>query len=304
MSKPFCFGVAALPLIFGLFASRGMAQGNAPQEPAPQPAVAQPVAQVAAPPPAKDPYVLEDGGLYFQPMYWLNKAQPSLRGGKTATSFGNFDYSGNAKASLGGEIGIPAGRSNTLRISYFRVQGNTSLALGQATAILSQAYSAGDYINANYKTQAVKISWDYLSYTWHKPSTAIHLKTLYEVQYVSTKINTAAPLKAISADTSGTTNDNTATGSKSVVLPTFGMAIGSQLGKYFRWDLRGSGFGLPHKGGIGDAQASIAVRLGIVELIAGERFFYFKTSPGSNLFVTDTLQGVFGGLRIAFRGQR
>ena len=248
--------------------------------------------------------MLEDGGLYFQPMYWLNKAQPTFHGGKTAVGPGNLPFTGDAKASLGGEIGIPAGRSNTLRISYFRTQGNSASTLGKDTTILSQGYVAGDFVAGTYKTQAVKVSWDYLSYTWRKPTTTIHLKTLYEVQYVTTKLDTAAPFKTVTADASGNTNDNTASGSKSVVLPTFGMALGSQLGKYFRWDLRGSGFGLPHKSAIGSAEASIAVRLRIVELVVGEKFFYFKTSPGKDLYVTDTMQGVFGGLRFAWRGQR
>jgi hypothetical protein len=307
MSKPFRFGVVAVPLLFALFASSAMAQGSPPQEPPAQPAADQPVAAqpvvVSSTPPVKEPYVLEDGGLYFEPIYWLNRAQPDFAGGKTALGPGNFDFMGDSKASFGGEIGIPAGRSNTVRVTYFRIQGNTSYTLGQNTTILTEGYLAGDFINATYKTQGVKLSWDYLSYTWHKPSTAIHLKTLYEVQYVNTSLNAIAPFKPVVTDASGNTDNNVASGTKSVVLPTFGMAIGSEFGKRFRWDVRGSGFGLPHKGDIADVQGSIAVRLGMVELIVGDRFFHFKTSPNSDLYLTDTLQGVFGGLRFAWRGQ-
>jgi hypothetical protein len=311
MSKTLRFGTLAAPLSFlmivGLISGPLRAQDSPPPQPttppATQPAAAssQPVV-IPSPPRVKDPYVLDDGGLYIEPLYWLNKAQPTLRSGKAATSPADFDYNGNAKAGFGAEIGFPAGRSNTLRVSYFRIQGNAGVTLAQDANIFGEAYTAGEFINATYKIQAVKLSWDYLSYSWHKPSTVIRLKTLYEVQYVNTGTNTAAPFFSATTDASGNVDTGTASGTKSVVLPTLGMAIGSTLGKYFRWDLRGSGFGLPHHGNIGDAQGSIAVRLGRVELIAGEHFFHFKTSPKSDMYITDTLQGVFAGLRFAWKG--
>ncbi len=261
-----------------------------------------PVVVPSQPPPPKDPVLLEDGGLYIEPLYWLNKAQPLVRGGFAATAPGDFQYNGNAKAGLGLELGIPAGHSNTLRITYFRVQGNAGVTLANDATIFSEAYTAGEFINATYKMQAVKVSWDYLSYTWHKPTTAIHVKTLYEVQYVNTAIDMAAPFVAATTDASGNTDNNMASGTKSVVLPTFGMAIGSQLGKLFRWDVRGSGFGIPHHSAIADVSATIAVRLGRIEVLAGEKLFYFKTSAKSDIYLTDTMQGVYGGIRYAWRG--
>jgi len=275
-----------------------------PTQPAAQPAAAasQPVVMPSPTPPVKDPYILDDGGLYIQALYWLNRAQPRLQAGAAATAPGAFSYDGNAKAGLGAEIGIPAGRSNTLRVSYFRIQGNGNATLAQDATIFGESYTAGEFINATYKIQALKASWDYLSYSWHKPSTIVRLKTLYEVQYVNTGINMSAPFFVATTDANGNTDYGTASGTKSVILPTFGMAIGSTFGKYFRWDLRGSGFGLPHRSNIGDAQGSVAIRLGRVELIAGERFYHFKTSPKSDEYISDTLQGVFAGLRFAWKG--
>jgi hypothetical protein len=316
MSKTFFFGAVALPLILGLFSTSVLAQGTVPpdkpQSPAPEsappatplpPGVSSTTTVVPSPPPPpKEPYVLEDGGFYIQPDYWISTAQPRLRGGLTATNVADFKYGGHAKAALGVEIGIPAGRSNTLRISAFRVQGNSGQTLGSDTLVFGEQYLAGDFINATYKLQAVKVSWDYLSYTWHKPKTAIRLKTLYEVQYVTTSFDLAAPYVPASTDASGNTDQNMANGSKSIVLPTFGMAIGSELGKRFRWDVRGSGFGLPKRGSIADVQAMVAFRISRVEIVAGERLFYFKTSPRTDMYTNDTLQGVFGGLRFAWRG--
>lgn len=256
------------------------------------------------PPPPKEPYVIEDGGLYIMPIAWLNRAQPTLEAGHAATGPGVYDFGGHAKLGLGGEIGIPAGRANTLKLSYFRIQGNSAQTLTNPTTLFSQAYLAGDFVSATVKIQNIKLSWDYLSYTWHKPKTAIHLKTLYEVQYVNTAINTAAPLLPVTSDASGNVNDNTASGTKSIVLPTFGMAMGSQLNKWFRWDIRGSGFGFPHHSVIGDVSATMALRLGKVELVAGERLYYFRTSSKADLYVKDTLQGVYGGLRFAWMGKQ
>jgi hypothetical protein len=318
MSKTLRFGVVALPLSFsiilGLISGPLRAQDSPPPAQAPvQPAAAppapaaaapasQPVVMPSPPPPVKDPYVLDDGGLYIEPFYWLNRAQPSLQAGFAATAPGFFGYNGNAKGGIGGEIGIPAGRSNTLRVSYIRIQGNGNATLAQDATIFGEAYTSGEFINATYKIQALKMSWDYLSYSWHKPSTIIRLKTLYEVQYINTGINMSAPFFTPTTDASGNTDYGTASGTKSVILPTFGLAMGSTFGKYFRWDIRGSGFGLPHRSDIGDVQGSIAIRLGKVELIAGERFFHFKTSPKSDEYISDTLQGVFAGLRFAWKG--
>ena len=313
MSKTLRFGVVALPLSFlmivGLLSGPLRAQDSpppaqTPTQPATPPAAtaSQPVVMPSPAPPVKDPYVLDDGGLYIEPFYWLNRAQPTLQTGKAATAPGIFPYNHHALSGLGGEIGIPAGRSNTLRVSYFRIQGNGNATLAQDATIFGESYTSGEFINATYKIQALKMSWDYLSYSWHKPNTIIRLKTLYEVQYVNTSINMSAPFFTPVSDASGNTDYGTASGTKSVILPTFGLAMGSTIGKYFRWDVRGSGFGLPHRSDIADVQGSVAVRLGKVELIAGERFYHFKTSPKSDEYISDTLQGVFVGMRFAWKG--
>jgi hypothetical protein len=248
-------------------------------------------------PPPQEPYILEDGGLSIEPMYWLNRAQPILQGGKPATSFENLPFSGNAKSALGGELGIPAGRSNTLRFSYFRVQGNANSTVSRDVTLFGESYSAGDYLSSGYRLQSAKISWDYLGYTWHKPRGNIRLKTLYEVQYVTISSTTVAPFKAITTDTSGNTNTNVASGSKNLIYPTLGVEFEQALGRHFRWEAKGSGFGIPHRGNIWDAQGALALRFGQVELLAGEKAYHFKTSPQSEQYFVDTLSGVYVGLR-------
>lgn len=286
----FCLSLPVATVLFG--------QSKSAPPRASDPTASSTTVITQTPKPPDELVFLDDGGLSIEPMYWLNRAQPNLHGGAAATTLGDLNYSGHANGAIGGEIGIPAGRSNTLRFSYFRVQGNSNTTLSQASTIFSEGYSAGDYLTANYKIQNAKISWDYLSYTWHKPAGAIRLKTLYEVQLVNSGVNAIAPFKAVTTDAStGNTNDNTAHGTLNLIMPTFGFAGEQKLGKYFRWEAKASGFGLPHRGDIWDAQASIAVRLHQFEVLCGEKALHFKTSPKSDQYMGDTLSGAYVGLR-------
>lgn len=281
-------------------AAAGLAQ-EAPAHPAPPPAEAPPPPVIVSTPrPPQEPAVLEDGGLSIEPFYWFSNQQPSLRGGKIAAdlaAFESLDYPGNSNRPIGGEIGIPTGHSNTLRLSYFRVQGNSNTTAAQDVSLFGEAFNAGDYLTSNYLVQNAKISWDYLSYTWRKPSTHIHLKTLYELQFVNVGTNVAAPFKDITTDASGNIDYNTAAGTKTLFYPTIGMALGSSFGHRFRWEIKGSGFGLPHRGNIWDAQGTIAVRVGPVEVLGGEKAFHFKTSPNAEQYFMQTLQGAYVGIR-------
>jgi hypothetical protein len=254
----------------------------------------------ATPPPPKEPYVLEDGGFYIEPFYWLDHGAPRLRGGLLAPNIGDLKLQGTPKPGVGVEIGIPAGRSNTLRVTAYRVNGHSGITIPADAYVFGEMYAAGDYVNNNYKIQVIKASWDYLSYTWRKPTTNIHLKTLFEAQYVNTSFSSAAPFVAGALDPTG--NNNMISGSKSVILPTFGMAIGSEFKKYFRWDVRASGFGIPTYSAIGDVEATVAVRVSKVEVLVGERVLYFKTSPRKDMYSNDLLQGVYGGLRFVWQG--
>ncbi len=323
MSKTFRFGLVALPLIICLFSDSMMAQGTqpppaqpgqqqAPAQPAsPQPGQPQQPPQGAGipptmtvapstPPPPKEPYELEDGGFYLQPFYWLDNGGPRLRGGLAATNIADLNFGGKPKPALGVEIGIPAGRSNTIRVTAFRVQGNSNFTIPKDAVVFGEQYYAGYFITGSYKVQGLKASWDYLSYTYRKPKMNIHIKTLYEAQYITTNFVTAPPYVDGSVDTSG--NNNIATGSKYIVLPTLGLAAGAEFGKYFRWDVRASGFGLPGRGDIGDVQALVAMRVSKAEIVIGEKFLHFKTSPRSDMYTSETLQGVYGGIRFVWRG--
>jgi hypothetical protein len=85
--------------------------------------------------------------------------------------------------------------------------------------------------------------------------------------------------------------------------PTFGLEGEQKLGRYFRWEPKASGFGMPHRGSICDAQALAAIRLKDVELICGENGFQFKTSPKSAMHMVDTMSAAFVGVRYYWGGE-
>lgn len=288
---------ALLTPCFGQQPTPNQAPAN---QPAPQPAQTSSAPQQAASqssPPPPEPYVLEDGGLSIEPIYWFNHAQPSLMGGMQAPAYGNLSYPGDGKYAWGGELSMPAGRSNTLRFSYFRVQGNANSTLTQDSTVLGQAFNAGDYINASYTIQNAKLSWDYLGYTWNKPWGKIRLKELYEVQFVTISTTAFAPFVPVSTDASGNTNYNTASGSKNIIYPTLGLELEQAIGHHFRWEIKGSGFGVPHHADIWGAEASIAFRIASVEILGGEKAYHFKTSPQADAYFADTLSGAYVGVR-------
>jgi hypothetical protein len=246
-------------------------------------------------PPHQDPKILEDGGFSIEAMFWLTQAQPKLYSGKTATTYGDLAFPGKSKKGLGVELGFPAGRANTLRFSYFRVQGSSSPTIGLATTVFGEPYAAGDYMVNSYKLQNAKVSWDYLSYTFKN---RIRFKTLYELQYNTISSSYSAPLipQAINAST-GVADTNSSTGTKSMFLPTFGIEFQQPVNKRLRWEVRGSGFGIPHRAVIWDAQADIALRFSALEFQVGGKAYHFKTSPNSDQYFSDTLDGAYVAIR-------
>src|SRR5579863_7471885 len=105
--------LSSLIVCFAPFALIASAQQTPPQTPAGQqpvqpappaqtapssPSAAPAAAQPARPP--EEPNVLEDGGFSIEPIYWMTKAQPALKGGASAASggsgFQNVDYPGKS----------------------------------------------------------------------------------------------------------------------------------------------------------------------------------------------------------------
>jgi hypothetical protein len=257
---------------------------------------AQKPAPAAAP---ETPLNTSDAQLSLQLFYWLNSSQPNLRGGAANVGPypGNLDYPGKPKRIPGGLLSVPAGRNNTLRISYFRVQGNGNTTVNSNLTLFNTDYSPGDYLVSSYTLQNVKISYDYLSFPFPADPARFRLKTLWEVQYTTIKSSLDAPLKTVATDASGNAIPNTAAGARRLVYPTFGLAMEKAFTPQFRLEAKASGFAFPHHATVWDAEASAVFRTGRFEVSAGVKAFHFKTSPQNAQYLVATFPGAFVAVR-------
>lgn len=265
-----------------------------PASPAPQPA--------SAPAPKAQPENLlntSDSQISIQLFYWYDFSSPDLKGGaqNVGPYFGNLNYPGKAKPAEGAEIDIPAGRDNTVRISYFRIQGDGNTYATQDLTLFTVNYVPGDYLVTQYKLQNVKISYDYLSYPYPPDPSRFRLKTLWNVNYTNIGTSIDAPLKVIQVDASGNPISNTATGSRWFIYPSFGLGIEKAITSHFRLDASASGFAFPHHSTIWDADASAAYRSGRYEVAFGLKAFHFKSSPQNTQYLGATFPGAYLAVR-------
>lgn len=252
------------------------------------------------PPPPKvvDVRMPGEAGYFLGVTGWLPVGQPFVDKGKAAsfTDPSRLEIPGKPKVDPGAEIGIAAGKHNTLRISYFqgKAAGNTTAA--NDLAVFSQPYSKGDLLATSYKLQNVKVSYEFLTWPYPVESRRFRLKTLWQAQFVSLRSNYDAPLKP-ATDSAGNALSYSTQGSKSYFAPTLGLGVAQYVSRNFRLEANASGFGLPHSFNIWDADATIAYRAGRVELRGGVKAFHFHSSAKSDYYVWGTMAGAFVGLR-------
>jgi hypothetical protein len=273
------------------------AQGTPQQQPTNSPA---PQKQPApAPSASQESLTTGDGQLSVELSYWLTRGTPSLKGGAGDTNLlpGNLTYPGTSKATPGIVVSFPAGRENTLRISYFRTQGDGSTTETGNVDLFGTAYAPGDYLATRYKLQDAKVSWDYFSFPFPVDPSRFRLKTLWEVEYTSITTSIDAPLKTVAVDSTGAPISNTATGTRWFIYPSFGLAIEKALFQHFRVEGRASGFAFPHRSVVWDAEGSAVWRTGQFEVVAGVKAFHFKTSPQKDQYLFATLSGAYVGMR-------
>jgi hypothetical protein len=221
-----------------------------------------------------------------------------MKGGAASTaSNANLDYPGIVKDAPGAILSIPAGPQSTIRISYFRMVGRGDETLASDSTLLGTAFTAGDWMSTRFTLQDVKASWDFLTYPLAPGPGKLRFKTLWEVQWVTLRTYISAPYAPVTTDSSGNTVSNYTTVTKSLVLPTLGGEIEQAPFRHFRYELKASGFTIPHHGNIWDAEGSLAFRFGKVEFLAGAKAFHFKTSPQGDEYFAQTLSGPYAGLR-------
>jgi len=300
MIRKFPTGLVSLCVLLPFHATLTFAQqastSTAQQQPAPAPAPAPKSAPAAAP---ETPPNTSDNQVSIQIFYWDVFHQPDLLGGAANVGPypGNLKYPGDPKRAPGAVISVPTGKNNTLRFSYFRIQGNGNTTAPAYLTLFNTDFNPGDYLVTRYTLQDVKMSFDFLSYPYPANPSRFRFKTLWEVQYITTQTSIDAPLKPITTDASGNPISNTAAGTRWLIYPSIGAAIEKAFTPRFRVEARASGFAFPHHAVVYDAEASAVFRMGRYEIAVGARDFHFKTSPQNSQYLVATYPGAF----VAFR---
>jgi hypothetical protein len=117
------------------------------------------------------------------------------------------------------------------------------------------------------------------------------------VQYIEVKTVFDAPVLSATPDSSGNFTSYSTLGSKGYITPALGLGVHEYATRYFRLEANVSGFMLPHRWQLLDSDATIAYRVGKIELRAGAKGFIFRTSPKSDYFYRGTVGGVMFGVR-------
>ncbi len=291
-------GLLTLCLFLPYGGTRLYAQA-ASQQQSPSPPASQPSPAPAPQAQPETPLNTSDAQISVQIFYWLDFSSPSLHGGAANVGPypGDLKYPGRGKPAPGIVISVPAGHNNTLRVSYFRIQGDANTTATANQTYFNVDYAPGDYLVTRYNLQNVKLSYDFLSYPYPADPSRFRLKTLWEVNYTTIQSSIDAPLKTILTDASGNPISNTAAGTRWFIYPELGLAIEKALTPHFRVEARASGFAFPHHAVIWDADASAVFRTGRYEFAAGLKAFHFKTSPRNDEYFA----GTFPGAYVAFR---
>jgi len=230
--------------------------------------------------------------------YWFTSTTPSLRGGAAAADFENLDYPGHGNYTPALSLSIPVSRTAMLDFSGFISKASTNSTATQALDLFGTSYVAGDYLASDYKITNFKLSFQDLLYPYpRKAGQKWNIKTLWEVQYASVTTNINAPF-APTTDSSGNALTTTATGRRTVVYPTFGLAAEYHFTRNLEFQVKGSGFALPHHSTIGDAEGSLGYHLGAIELVVADRYYHFKTSVQNAEYFKVTMNGPYVALRL------
>src|SRR5437868_1359003 len=112
-------------------------------------------------------------------------------------------------------------------------------------------FNPGDQLSNSFTLQNAKISLDYLSWPFPLNNRRFRFKTLWEVQYTTIRTSVDAPFAPFE-DSSGNAIQTSGTGSKWFIWPSLGAGVEIMATKHFRFEAKGSGFGIPHHAAIWD----------------------------------------------------
>jgi hypothetical protein len=230
--------------------------------------------------------------------YWLALPVNKLDviGGQAATTYSTLDNLGKEHFAPGVEVSLPLTRTGVLRFEGFLAKGDGTQNAPAATAPFATSYNYGDFLSTQYQITALKLSYDDLLYPFKFPVSKFRMKSLWEVQYIAVQGTFDAPLKAITTDSSGDIISNSVSGTKNVILPSFGLAAEYAIRPHVLLRGEASGFGFPHHSYVWDAQGYVAYRRKSLEFRAGYKAIGLKTGPKTDEYFRDLISGGFIGL--------
>lgn len=259
------------------------AQASQTTQPTPPPSAQRPV------PDYPDPRTLTLGVFYWATGPGI---EPGLYKGSQALDYETLKNLGKPHRSPGLEASLPITRTGEIHFEYFRTKGDGNQNAPTATNVFGNApYVQGDYLATQFQIQSAKLYLDDLLFPHRFPVSKFRVKSLWEVEWVSIKATTDAPYidaTGVSASTSG---------ARQIILPVFGLAAEYAISPHVLLRATLSGFGIPHKADLADAEATIGYRHGMWEIRAGGRALHFKSSPNNTEYFSGTLAGAFVDLR-------
>ena len=271
------------------------------QTPAERQAAQTPAAPPVQPKAARIPDYPDRRTITIGLFYWLTIPGDGadLKTGHQVPDLETLDNLGPHHKAPGLYIAVPITRTGEIKFEGWIGKGDGNQTAKNTLDLFNTTINPGDYLATQYQIKAGKIYLDDLLWPYKFPVSRFRLKSLWEVQWISVSTTIDAPLVA-ATETSGSITTETAVGSRQVVLPTFGLAAEYQLTPHVLFRADASGFGLPHRSDIWDADATLSYRHNKWEVRGGFKAVHFKTSPRNAEFISDTISGGFVGVNYHF----
>ena len=225
---------------------------------------------------------------------WLPQGRPAIRGGvKTTNPAGrDLDLPKNPRRAYGAMLTVPMKGNTRLEVSYLTLNDSGTAVASHDVTFLDGVIPQNEPLSLDYKLRHIKVAWNYLTYP-NPPDAKLRIKTLWELHYVqvipTVVLNTLAPDQRLAAD------------KRNLILPAVGLGLEFVPSSHFRLELRGSGWGLPNRAVLGDGEATMVGRIRSLEIFAGAKALYFRTTPQKDTYIKGTLWGPQAGVRWVFR---
>jgi hypothetical protein len=291
-----CFSIL-LPLI----AAAQLPPATSPPKPTPPPPAATPPAKPA--PAARRPSEPDypDRRTFTIGIFdWvtLPGTGPDIKGGFAAAGYETLNGLGKDHPTTPGvELSLPVTRTGEFHVEGFISKGDGTQIAPATTTLFTTAYSPGDFLSTQYQIRSAKIYYEDLLWPFKFPVAKFRLHSLWEAQWLAIDTTIDAPLKALTTDSSSTPLSSTARGARTIILPKVGIAAEYALAPHVLLRASSSGFGLPHRADLWDADATVSWRHGRWEILGGFKALHFKSSPKIEEYISGTIQGGYVGIR-------